>query len=174
MKTSTDLKESEGAQAREHNTQDDQIGPLTFSPASNLTNHEHLDLSTSADNNQAKLMCWHCCLGHLSFDKLKQLVRNGKIPKKLAKTTPPRCTGYLFLHHDQSSLANKRQQVRQASLQGNKTRASCLSRPDDFNTARFWGTAQRQADHSTLQSIHRLCQPLLQPTLHTHDDKYLQ
>ncbi len=35
-------------------------------------------------------------LGHLSFPKLKQLALNGKIPKKLAKVLPPKCTGCLF------------------------------------------------------------------------------
>jgi hypothetical protein len=41
-------------------------------------------------------MQWHYCLGHLSFPKLKQLVLNSKIPKKLAKVPPPKCTGCLF------------------------------------------------------------------------------
>ena len=41
-------------------------------------------------------MCWHYRLGHLSFTKLKQLAHNGKIPKKLAKVTPPKCMGCLF------------------------------------------------------------------------------
>jgi hypothetical protein len=38
----------------------------------------------------------HCCLGHLTFPKLKQLALNGKIPKKLAKVLPPKCAGCLF------------------------------------------------------------------------------
>jgi hypothetical protein len=41
-------------------------------------------------------MHWHYRLGHLSFPKLKQLTLNGKIPKKLAKVLPPKCTGCLF------------------------------------------------------------------------------
>jgi hypothetical protein len=41
-------------------------------------------------------MCWHYCLGHLPFVQLKQLAKNGEIPRKLAKTTPPRCAGCLF------------------------------------------------------------------------------
>ncbi len=34
--------------------------------------------------------------GHLPFPKLKQLDRNGEIPKKLAKLTAPKCAGCLF------------------------------------------------------------------------------
>jgi hypothetical protein len=41
-------------------------------------------------------MRWHYCLGHLTFPKLKQLALNGEIPKKLAKVTPPKCTGCIF------------------------------------------------------------------------------
>jgi hypothetical protein len=41
-------------------------------------------------------MQWHYHLGHLSFLKLKQLVLNGKIPKKLTKVLPPKCADCLF------------------------------------------------------------------------------
>ncbi len=41
-------------------------------------------------------MQWHYRLGHLPFPKIKQLALNGKIPKKLAKLMPPKCTGCLF------------------------------------------------------------------------------
>jgi hypothetical protein len=40
-------------------------------------------------------MLWHYHLGHLSFQKLKQLALNGEIPKKLSKLKPPKCTGCL-------------------------------------------------------------------------------
>jgi hypothetical protein len=39
---------------------------------------------------------WHYRLGHLSFQKLKQLALNGEIPKKLSKLKPPKCAGCLF------------------------------------------------------------------------------
>ncbi len=42
------------------------------------------------------MICWHYCLGHLTFAKLKQLALNGKIPKKLALIKPPKCAGCLF------------------------------------------------------------------------------
>ncbi len=35
-------------------------------------------------------------MGHLSFQKLKQLALNGEIPKKLSKLKPPKCAGCLF------------------------------------------------------------------------------
>ena len=63
--------------------------------------HRHLwlrmrMLPLAAVDDQAELMWWHYRLGHLPFPKLKQLALNGKIPKKLAKLTPPKCTGCLF------------------------------------------------------------------------------
>jgi hypothetical protein len=54
------------------------------------------DIQLMAANNQAELMCWHYQLGYLIFPKLKQLVLNGEILKKLAKVLPPKCTGCLF------------------------------------------------------------------------------
>ncbi len=46
-------------------------GPLTFDPSPPTKEAE--DTQLAAANNQAKLMHWHYCLGHLSFPKLKQL-----------------------------------------------------------------------------------------------------
>jgi hypothetical protein len=69
-------------------------GPLTFDPLPQLKEGE--DIQLAATNNQAKLMCWHYRLGHLSFPKLKQLALNSEISKKHAKVTPPKCTDCLF------------------------------------------------------------------------------
>jgi hypothetical protein len=54
------------------------------------------DVPLAAADDQAELMQWHYSLGHLSFQKLKQLALNGKIPKKLSKLKPPKCAGCLF------------------------------------------------------------------------------
>ena len=69
-------------------------GPLTFDPRPLEEEDEHTTLTAS--NDQAELMRWHYCLGHLPFLKLKQLTINGKIPKKLPKVAPPKCAGCLF------------------------------------------------------------------------------
>jgi hypothetical protein len=69
-------------------------GPLTFGPSPPIATDE--DVPLAAADDQAKLMQWHFCLGHLSFKKMKQLALDGKIPKKLSKLKPPRCAGYLF------------------------------------------------------------------------------
>jgi hypothetical protein len=53
-------------------------------------------MKTSSADDQAELMQWHYCLGHLSFQKLKQLALNGEIPKKFSKLKPPKCAGCLF------------------------------------------------------------------------------
>ncbi len=71
-----------------------QQGPLTFDPS--LPQAEVGGSPLAAANNQAELRCWHYHLGHLTFDKLKQLALNGKIPKKLAHIKPPKCAGCLF------------------------------------------------------------------------------
>jgi hypothetical protein len=76
------------------NTRATQVGPLTFDPTPQLEDdeqHQHI-----ATDDQAELMRWHHCLGHLSFPKLKKLASNGKIPKRLAKVKPPVCAGCLF------------------------------------------------------------------------------
>jgi hypothetical protein len=53
-------------------------------------------------------------LGHLSFQKLKQLTLNDKTPKKLLKHKPPKCAGCLFgtmtklpWHGKESALSQK-------------------------------------------------------------------
>ncbi len=46
------------------------MGPHTFDVNPKLEEDEHVYLA--AVDNQAKLMCWHYCLGHLAFSKHKQ------------------------------------------------------------------------------------------------------
>ncbi len=70
------------------------MGPLTFDVSPELEEEEHVYLATV--NDQAKLMRWHYCLSHLAFSKLKQLVLNGKIPRRLAKVKPPACARCLL------------------------------------------------------------------------------
>jgi hypothetical protein len=69
-------------------------GPLIFDLSPPIAADE--DIILAAADDQAKLMQWHYHLGHLSFQKLKQLALNGEIPKKLSKLKPPKCAGYLF------------------------------------------------------------------------------
>jgi hypothetical protein len=69
-------------------------GPLTFDPLPPITADK--DVTLAATDDQAELMQWHYCLGHLSFQKLKQLALNSKIPMKLFKLKPPKCAGCLL------------------------------------------------------------------------------
>jgi hypothetical protein len=62
-------------------------GPLTFNPSPLLPVDE--DVMLAAHGDQAKLMQWHYCLGHPSFQKLKQLTLNGEIPLKCQSLSPP-------------------------------------------------------------------------------------
>ena len=47
-------------------------------------------------SRQAELLWWHHQLSHCSCKILKTLAKNGKIPRKLAKVKPPKCTRCLF------------------------------------------------------------------------------
>jgi hypothetical protein len=69
-------------------------GPLIFDPSPPIAADE--DVPLAAADDQAELMQWYYHLGHLSFQKLKQLALNGEIPKKLSKLKPPKCAGCLF------------------------------------------------------------------------------
>jgi hypothetical protein len=70
------------------------VDPSFFDPLPPIAVDE--DVPLAADDNQAKLMQWHYRLGHLSFQKLKQLALNGQVPKELSKLKPPKCAGCLF------------------------------------------------------------------------------
>ncbi len=70
------------------------MGPLTFDVNPKLKEDKYLYLAHVDD--QAKLMRWHYCLGHLAFSKLKHLPLNGEIPQQLVKVKPPACAGCLF------------------------------------------------------------------------------
>ena len=66
-------------------TEATQVGPLTFDPTPQLEDdeqHQHV-----ATEDQADLMRWHHCLGHLSFSKLKKLASIGKIPNDLPRSS---------------------------------------------------------------------------------------
>ena len=67
---------------------------LTFDPSPPLEEEEETHLAATDD--QAELMQWHYCLGHLPFAKLKLLAKNGEIPRRLTKVPPPKCAGCLF------------------------------------------------------------------------------
>jgi hypothetical protein len=69
-------------------------GPLIFYPLPPIAADE--DAPLAAADDKAELMQWHYHLGHLSFQKLKQLALKGEIPKKLSKLKPPKCAGCLF------------------------------------------------------------------------------
>jgi hypothetical protein len=64
------------ATAEELPSEDVRSGPLTFNPRPLEEEDEHTKLAASDD--QAELMQWHYCLGHLPFSRLKQLAIIGK------------------------------------------------------------------------------------------------
>jgi hypothetical protein len=69
-------------------------GALTFDPSPPAEDED--DPTLAAPDDQAELMRWHYRLGHASFATLKKMAQNGEIPKRLAKTKPPKCAGCLF------------------------------------------------------------------------------
>ena len=78
----------------EPSDQAERRGPLTFDPTPPVAEND--DPPLYAADDQAELMRWHYRLGHASFSMLKQMAKNGEIPKKLAKVLPPKCAGCLF------------------------------------------------------------------------------
>ena len=89
VKTSNASPPSEGDSVGQERRQ-----ALTFDPSPPLEEEE--EVSFAAADDQAELMRWHYCLGHLPFAKLKMLAKNGEIPRRLAKVPPPKCAGCLF------------------------------------------------------------------------------
>ncbi len=90
IKTSSVTSPPEG----EHETTTTRMRALTFNPSPRLEEEEEIRLV--AADNAAELMQWHYHLGHLLFAKLKMLAKNGKIPRCLAKVSPPKCAGCLL------------------------------------------------------------------------------
>jgi hypothetical protein len=77
----------------EPSKQAERRGPLTFDPSPPKLEEDNSSLA--AVDDQAELMQWHYRLGHASFSALKQMAKNGEIPKQLAKVHPPKCAGCL-------------------------------------------------------------------------------
>ena len=73
--------------------------------------------------------------------------------------------------HDQGAMANKMQQHKQTSVQGNQGRTSCFHQPDDLDSTRCHSATQGQAHQSVLQGSHHLCWPFFRSSIHTNDDK---
>lgn len=78
---------------------------LTFDPSPPLEEEEEIHLA--ANDDQAKLMRWHYCLGHLSFAKLKLLAKNGEI-SRLPGQGPSTQVRRLFIwRHDEGAMAQQ-------------------------------------------------------------------
>ena len=71
-------------------------GTLTFSPTPSREDKDLANDALEASDDQAELLRWHCRLGHLPFEQLKQLAKWGEIPKRFEKVTTPKCAGCLF------------------------------------------------------------------------------
>jgi len=60
-----------------------------------LPQKEHVAFNASMEpllsKNQRLLMKWHNRLSHLSFNKIQELARQGKLPKQIAKCDHPIC-----------------------------------------------------------------------------------
>jgi hypothetical protein len=75
IKMSNKSSPTEGGAEEESNTST-RMNALMFDPTPPLEKDEEFYLT--AANNQAKLMRWHYCLGHLSSPKLKLLTKNSE------------------------------------------------------------------------------------------------
>jgi hypothetical protein len=54
------------------------------------------DENMQYDNPQAELLAWHYRLGHLSFERIRQLVERGDLPGHLKQARTPRCASCMF------------------------------------------------------------------------------
>ena len=94
IRTSNVTGDSPPQTSYEPSEQSERRGTLTFDPSPPLAEDKETPLAAADD--QAELMRWHYRLGHASFAALKQMAKQGDIPKKLAKVPPPKCDGCLF------------------------------------------------------------------------------
>jgi GAG-pre-integrase domain len=49
-----------------------------------------------ADTPQAELLAWHYRLGHLSFERIRQMAERGDLPSRLMKCKTPKCAACMF------------------------------------------------------------------------------
>ena len=54
------------------------------------------DQEPTSLNPQDELLRWHYRLGHLPFDRIKQLAHKGQLPKRLLSSTKPLCSAYQY------------------------------------------------------------------------------
>ena len=137
-------------------------GPLTFNPRPHEEEDEHTMLAAS--NDQAELMHWHYCLGHLLFLRLKQLAINGEIPKKLAEVAPPKCAGYLFGAMTKIPWRGKETKSSHEVFVAAKP-GECVS-VDQMTSTELGFVAQLKGNNQEALSLrYRLRQPLQSPAI---------
>ena len=56
---------------------------------------------------QAQLLAWHYRLGHISFEKIRQMAKRGDLPAKLADCKVPRCAACHFGKQTRRSWRSK-------------------------------------------------------------------
>jgi hypothetical protein len=143
------------------------MGPLTFNINTELEEDKHVYLA--AVDDQAKLMRWHYCLGHLSFANLKQLALNGEISQRLAKVKPPACMGCLF--GAMTKVPWKGRETSSEVFVTTKSGAMCQCGSTCINASGLHCPAEGDTHQEALRGSHRLCGPLLLAQVHPSDDQ---
>jgi hypothetical protein len=138
-------------------------GPLTFDPSPPLAKDE--DAPLAAADNQAELMRWHYRLGHLHFPKLKQLAINSKIPKKLAKVTPPKCAGCLFSTMTKLPWRGKEKKSSHLFVATKPGETVSVNQMSSTKVG-FFFPAEGDTYQEALQVRNHLCGPLLLSAIH--------
>jgi hypothetical protein len=86
-----------------------------------LADFTNIDTSFEIDENEptgldpkTEKLYWHYKLGHMPFDVINRLAMAGQIPKRLAKTTDPKCAACMF---GQSTKRPWRSKTKPSSIQ---------------------------------------------------------
>jgi hypothetical protein len=107
-------------------------------------------------------MCWHYRLGYLTFDKLKQLALNGKIPKKLAQIKPPKCAGCLFGVMTKIPWCGKESKSSHEVFDATKPGETVSVNQMVSTKVGFFCPIERETHQEAVPVLHRFCGPLLQ------------
>jgi hypothetical protein len=134
-------------------------GTLMFDPSPPIAEDEDIPFATADD--QAELMQWHYRLGHLAFQKLKQLALNGKIPQKLSKLKPLKCAGCLFGAMTKLPWRGKESALSHKNLCRHQAEGDSLSQPNGIDRGGLFWPVEGVSNQEAVQTLHCFCGPLL-------------
>jgi hypothetical protein len=98
-------------------------------------------------------------IGSPAIQSIKRIGKERGDSKKAGQDDAATMRRLPFWCHDKSALAYQGQQLKSTSVQGNKTKLSCVSGSKDLNTAGIRSPTQRQTDNLVIQGSNSLHRP---------------